>query len=130
LLQELNRRQVQLETAHAMLLRHHELTQELEYRQQRSVHMLREEQLRQQHQTELTNQHEYTQRSERELRKKHAMELKQQPKSLKVICIFNYFPSMRKYIKLISNENKLRQKFTFDCKRGIFCFQKGFIVIL
>lgn len=66
-----------------MLLRHHELTQELEYRQQRSVHMLREEQLRRQHQTELGNQHEYTQRAERELRKKHAVELKQQPKSLK-----------------------------------------------
>lgn len=83
LCEELNRRQAQLETAHAMLLRHHELTQELEYRQQRSVHMLREEQLRRQHQTELGNQHEYTQRAERELRKKHAVELKQQPKSLK-----------------------------------------------
>lgn len=83
LCEELNRRQAQLETAHAMLLRHHELTQELEYRQQRAVHMLREEQLRRQHQTELSNQHEYTQRAERELRKKHAVELKQQPKSLK-----------------------------------------------
>ena len=83
LCEELNRRQAQLETAHAMLLRHHELTQELEYRQQRAVHMLREEQLRRQHQTELGNQHEYTQRAERELRKKHAVELKQQPKSLK-----------------------------------------------
>lgn len=83
LCEELNRRQAQLETAHAMLLRHHELTQELEYRQQRAVHMLREEQLRRQHQTELSNQHEYTQRAERELRKKHAIELKQQPKSLK-----------------------------------------------
>ena len=83
LCEELNRRQAQLETAHAMLLRHHELTQELEYRQQRAVHMLREEQLRRQHQTELANQHEYTQRAERELRKKHAVELKQQPKSLK-----------------------------------------------
>jgi len=83
LCEELNKRQAQLETAHAMLLRHHELTQELEYRQQRAVHMLREEQLRRQHQTELSNQHEYTQRAERELRKKHAVELKQQPKSLK-----------------------------------------------
>lgn len=83
LCEELNRRQAQLETAHAMLLRHHELTQELEYRQQRAVHMLREEQLRSQHQTELSNQHQYTQRAERELRKKHAIELKQQPKSLK-----------------------------------------------
>lgn len=80
---ELNKRQAQLEQAHSMLLRHHELTQELEYRQQRTVHQLRDEQIRKQHQTELTNQQEYTQRAERELRKKHALEVKQQPKSLK-----------------------------------------------
>ncbi|KAJ8913698.1 hypothetical protein NQ315_007415 [Exocentrus adspersus] len=42
--QELNKRQHQLEQAHAMLLRHHEKTQELEYRQQKAVHALREEQ--------------------------------------------------------------------------------------
>lgn len=43
--QELNKRQNQLEQAHAMLLRHHEKTQELEYRQQKTVHGLREEQV-------------------------------------------------------------------------------------
>lgn len=43
--QELNKRQNQLEQAHAMLLRHHEKTQELEYRQQKTVHALREEQV-------------------------------------------------------------------------------------
>lgn len=68
-----------------MLLRHHEKTQELEYRQQKAVHQLREEQIHRQHSTELQNQQDYMQRSERELRKKHALELKQQPKSLKVI---------------------------------------------
>lgn len=66
-----------------MLLRHHETTQELEYRQQRGVHQLREEQVRKQHQTELANQHEYCGRRERELHKRHAQEVKQQPKSLK-----------------------------------------------
>ncbi|KAL3271264.1 hypothetical protein HHI36_021755 [Cryptolaemus montrouzieri] len=81
--QELNKRQSQLEKAHEMLLRHHEKTRELEYKQQRAVHMLREEQVRNQHDTELANQQEYMKRSERELRKKHALELKQQPKSLK-----------------------------------------------
>ncbi|XP_044763641.1 serine/threonine-protein kinase Tao [Coccinella septempunctata] len=81
--QELNKRQSQLEKAHEMLLRHHEKTKELEYKQQKAVHMLREEQVRNQHDTELANQQEYMKRSERELRKKHAMELKQQPKSLK-----------------------------------------------
>lgn len=81
--QELNKRQSQLEKAHDMLLRHHEKTRELEYRQQRAVHILREGQVRSQHDTELANQQEYMKRSERELRKKHALELKQQPKSLK-----------------------------------------------
>ncbi|CAB3359099.1 Hypothetical predicted protein [Cloeon dipterum] len=81
--EELVKRQQQLETAHSMLLRHHEATQELEYRQQRAVHALREEQVSRQHQTELNSQREYMARTERELRKKHALELKQQPKSLK-----------------------------------------------
>lgn len=81
--QELNKRQHQLEQAHSMLLRHHEQTQELEYRQQKAVHALREEQVKNQHDTELANQAEYMKRTEREMRKKHALELKQQPKSLK-----------------------------------------------
>ncbi|CAG9559110.1 unnamed protein product [Danaus chrysippus] len=81
--EELNKRQTQLEQAHAMLLRHHEKTQELEYRQQKGVHALREEQLSNQHATELANQRDYMQRAEHELRKKHALQLKQQPKSLK-----------------------------------------------
>lgn len=81
--EELNKRQQQLEQAHAMLLRHHEKTQELEYRQQKGVHALREEQLSNQHATELSNQRDYMQRAEHELTKKHALQLKQQPKSLK-----------------------------------------------
>ncbi|KAL6428258.1 hypothetical protein ACFW04_008521 [Cataglyphis niger] len=81
--EELNKRQQQLEQAHNMLLRHHEKTQELEYRQQRAVHALREDQVHRQHTTELCNQQDYMQRAERDLRKKHALELKQQPKSLK-----------------------------------------------
>ena len=72
--QELNKRQLQLESAHNMLLRHHEMTQvkfqirfisqdfeqilsqELETKQQKSVHGLRENQLTTQHRTELGNQ--------------------------------------------------------------------------
>lgn len=80
---ELNKRQQQLEQAHSMLLRHHEKTQELEYRQQKAVHQLREEQVLRQHQIEQQNQHDYMTRAERDLKKKHALELKQQPKSLK-----------------------------------------------
>ena len=81
--QELNKRQSQCESAHSMLMRHHELTHELETKQQRAVHNLREDHVSKQHHTELTNQEEYMKRAQRELKKKHALELKQQPKSLK-----------------------------------------------
>ncbi|GAB0094768.1 Serine/threonine-protein kinase Tao [Sergentomyia squamirostris] len=80
---ELSKKQQQLEQAHGMLLKHHEKTQELEYRQQKSVHNLREDQITKQHSTELQNQKDYMDRAEKELMRKHALELKQQPKSLK-----------------------------------------------
>lgn len=81
--EELNKRQSQLESAHTMLMRHHELTHELETKQQKSVHGLREDHIFRQHSTELNNQEEYMKRAQRELKKKHALEIKQQPKSLK-----------------------------------------------
>lgn len=82
--QELNKRQTQKDLEHAMLLRHHESMQELEVRQLSTIHKMRTELIRLQHQTELTNQLEYNKRRERELRRKHVMEVRQQPKSLKV----------------------------------------------
>lgn len=83
LMSEFKKREIQLEQAHSMLLRHHENTQALEYKQQRMVHQLRDDQIRKQHSTELANQTEYNTRREIELKKKHALEHKQQPKSLK-----------------------------------------------
>lgn len=80
---ELNKRHQQLVNAHNMLIKHHEISVDLEFKQQRSVHQLRDEQIRKQHQTEQSNQLEYNARRENELRKKHALEVKQQPKSLK-----------------------------------------------
>lgn len=67
-----------------MLLRHHESMQELEFRHLGTIQKARAELIRTQHQTELTNQLEYNKRRERELRRKHVMEVRQQPKSLKV----------------------------------------------
>lgn len=67
-----------------MLLRHHESMQELEFRHLSTIQKTRAELIRLQHQTELTNQIEYNKRRERELRRKHVMEVRQQPKSLKV----------------------------------------------
>ncbi|CDQ84401.1 unnamed protein product [Oncorhynchus mykiss] len=82
--EELNKRQTQKDLEHAMLLRHHESMQELEFRQVNTIQKMRAELIRLQHQTELTNQQEYNKRRERELRRKHVMEVRQQPKSLKV----------------------------------------------
>lgn len=67
-----------------MLLRHHESTQELEFRQLALVQHTRAELIRTQHQSELANQMEYNKRREQELRQKHGVEVRQQPKSLKV----------------------------------------------
>ncbi|XP_027901516.1 serine/threonine-protein kinase TAO1 [Xiphophorus couchianus] len=81
--EELNKRQTQKDLEHAMLLRHHESMQELQFRQLNNIQKTRVELIRLQHQTELTNQQEYNKRRERELRRKHGMEVRQQPKSLK-----------------------------------------------
>ncbi|XP_029102561.1 serine/threonine-protein kinase TAO2 isoform X5 [Scleropages formosus] len=81
--EELNKKQTQKDLECAQLLRHHESTQELEFRQLALVQRTRAELIRTQHQTELTNQLEYNKRREQELRQKHAVEVRQQPKSLK-----------------------------------------------
>lgn len=71
-----------------MLIRHDESTRELEYRQLHTLQKLRMDLIRLQHQTELENQLEYNKRRERELHRKHFMELRQQPKNLKVLGAF------------------------------------------
>uniref|UniRef100_A0A8C7Y090 non-specific serine/threonine protein kinase n=1 Tax=Oryzias sinensis TaxID=183150 RepID=A0A8C7Y090_9TELE len=81
--EDLNKKQTLKDLECAMLLRHHESTQELEFRQLSVVQRTRADLIRTQHQTELTNQMEYNKRREQELRQKHAMEVRQQPKSLK-----------------------------------------------
>ncbi|XP_075949777.1 serine/threonine-protein kinase TAO2 isoform X3 [Anarhichas minor] len=81
--EELNKKQTLKDLECAMLLRHHESTQELEFRQLGLVQRTRADLIRTQHQTELTNQMEYNKRREQELRQKHAVEVRQQPKSLK-----------------------------------------------
>uniref|UniRef100_A0A8D0ABQ7 non-specific serine/threonine protein kinase n=1 Tax=Sander lucioperca TaxID=283035 RepID=A0A8D0ABQ7_SANLU len=81
--EDLNKKQTQKDLECAMLLRHHESTQELEFRQLGSVQRTRADLIRTQHQTELTNQMEYNKRREQELRQKHTIEVRQQPKSLK-----------------------------------------------
>ncbi|TTH54097.1 Serine/threonine-protein kinase TAO3 [Bagarius yarrelli] len=83
--EELNKKKTQKEMEHAMLIRHDESTKELEHRQLRTLQKLRMDLIRLQHQTELENQIEYNNRRERELHRKHVLELRQQPKNLKVM---------------------------------------------
>ncbi|XP_038619039.1 serine/threonine-protein kinase TAO3 [Tachyglossus aculeatus] len=83
--EELNKKRTQKEMEHAMLIRHDESTRELEYRQLHVLQKLRLDLIRLQHQTELENQLEYNKRRQRELHRKHGMELRQQPKNLKVM---------------------------------------------
>uniref|UniRef100_A0A8C7Z1M7 non-specific serine/threonine protein kinase n=1 Tax=Oryzias sinensis TaxID=183150 RepID=A0A8C7Z1M7_9TELE len=96
--EELNKRQTQKDLEHAMLLRHHESMQELEFRHLNTIQKTRSELTRLQHQTELLNQLEYNKKMERELRRKHAMEVRQQPKCLK------------------SKEQQIKKQFQDTCK--------------
>lgn len=83
LIEEMNTLQAQKDQAHSMLLRHHECTQDLEYKQIRGMQKLRWDQQQYQHQTEWANQMEYNKKAEMELQKKHLLELRQRPKTLK-----------------------------------------------
>eukprot|EP00794_Sanderia_malayensis_P013917 gene13917-15366_t len=83
LIEEMNTLQAQKDQAHTMLLRHHECTQDLEYKQIRGMQKLRWDQQQYQHQTEWANQMEYNKKAEMELQKKHLVELRQRPKTLK-----------------------------------------------
>lgn len=89
-MQELNKRQAQMDTAHEMLKRHHESTLALELRHLSEIHKLRDTQLSKQFHTELTNQREYTSREERSLKQRHMSQQRQQPKSLKVSWGLHY----------------------------------------
>ncbi|XP_043086874.1 serine/threonine-protein kinase TAO2 isoform X1 [Puntigrus tetrazona] len=91
--EDLNKKQTLKDLECAMLLRHHESTQELEFRQLGLVQHTRADLIRTQHQTELTNQMEYNKRREQELRQKHAVEVRQQPKSLRVSACQGEEPS-------------------------------------
>ncbi|XP_060679283.1 serine/threonine-protein kinase TAO2-like [Hemiscyllium ocellatum] len=81
---ELNKKQTHKDLECAMLLRHHESTQEQEFRHLSMVQRTRTDLIRLQHQTELSNQLDYNKRREQELRHKHVAEIRQQPKCLKV----------------------------------------------
>lgn len=83
--QEMNKLEGQKDLSHQMLIRHHECTQDMEFRHLNAVHRLRRDQQQNQHETEWKSQVEYNKRLEIELKNKHHQELKMQPKTLKVM---------------------------------------------
>ncbi|XP_047665277.1 serine/threonine-protein kinase TAO3 isoform X3 [Tachysurus fulvidraco] len=83
--EELNKKKLQKEMEHALMIRQDESTQDLERRQLECLHRLRMELVRLQHHTELENQEEYNTRRQRELHRKHALERRQQPRNLKAL---------------------------------------------
>ena len=91
----MNKLEAQKELSHQMLIRHHECTQDMEFRHLNAVHKLRRDQQQKQHNTEWSSQEEYNKRLEGELNKKHILELKMQPKTLKVIKLQGSYGSWK-----------------------------------
>lgn len=83
----MNTLQQQKDQAHQMLLRHHQCTQDLEYKQINAMHKLRLDQQSSIFENERDNQNEYNKKAEMELQKKHLLEIRQRPKTLKVILL-------------------------------------------
>ena len=83
--QNMDRRQVQLDLIHETSVRHDESIRDLEYKHLAARHHLRGELLQRQHQVELSDQREYMQRAELEQKQRHLTEAKQHPKNLKVL---------------------------------------------
>ncbi|CAB3987495.1 serine threonine- kinase TAO1-like, partial [Paramuricea clavata] len=73
----------QKDQAHEMLVRHHECTQDMEFRHLEMVQKMRLDHQKTQQSTEWSNQMEYNKRAELDLKRRHMMEQKQQPKTLK-----------------------------------------------
>lgn len=79
----------QKDQAHAMLVRHHECTQEMEFRHLEMIQKMRLDHQKTQQSTESSNQMEYNKRAELDLKRRHLMEQKQQPKTLKVSVLYS-----------------------------------------
>ncbi|XP_028396391.1 serine/threonine-protein kinase TAO3-like isoform X1 [Dendronephthya gigantea] len=81
--EEMDKLGSQKDQAHSMLVRHHECTQEMEFRHLDMIQKMRLDHQKTQQSTEWSNQMEYNKRAELDLKRRHLMEQKQQPKTLK-----------------------------------------------
>ncbi|KAK6060157.1 kinase domain protein [Cooperia oncophora] len=82
--EDLNVLERQMDNRHAMLLRHHEATRDIEVAQLKETQTMRKRHQIIQHDAESTNQTEYTRRKTEDLRKRHAIQSRQQPRELKL----------------------------------------------
>ncbi|CAI5445556.1 unnamed protein product [Caenorhabditis angaria] len=82
--EDLNVQDRQTETKHALLMRQHEMTKELEMAHSNELQATKRRHLETQHEAESNSQNEYTNRQQEELRKKHALQCRQQPRELKL----------------------------------------------
>ncbi|PIO75163.1 hypothetical protein TELCIR_02804 [Teladorsagia circumcincta] len=82
--EDLNVLERQMDNRHAMLLRHHEATRDVEVAQLKETQTMRKRHQIIQHEAESSNQTEYTRRKTEDLRKRHATQSRQQPRELKL----------------------------------------------
>ncbi|VDO24565.1 unnamed protein product [Haemonchus placei] len=82
--EDLNVLERQMDNRHAMLLRHHEATRDVEIAHLKETQTMRKRHQIIQHEAESTNQTEYTRRKTEDLRKRHANQSRQQPRELKL----------------------------------------------
>ncbi|ETN79982.1 kinase domain protein [Necator americanus] len=82
--EDLNVLERQMDNRHAMLLRHHEATRDIELSQLKEIQTMRKRHQIIQHDAESSNQTEYTRRKTDDLRKRHAIQSRQQPRELKL----------------------------------------------
>uniref|UniRef100_A0A183BQY2 non-specific serine/threonine protein kinase n=1 Tax=Globodera pallida TaxID=36090 RepID=A0A183BQY2_GLOPA len=80
---ELNIRARQIETLHALWIKHHELTRDQELSHFHAIEQLKQRHLEVQHELELNSQTDFNKRALEQKTKEHALQSKQQPRELK-----------------------------------------------
>uniref|UniRef100_A0A914H0F4 non-specific serine/threonine protein kinase n=1 Tax=Globodera rostochiensis TaxID=31243 RepID=A0A914H0F4_GLORO len=80
---ELNIRARQIETQHALLIKHHEVARDQELSHFHAIEQLKQRHLEVQHELELNSQTDFNKRALEQKTKEHALQSKQQPRELK-----------------------------------------------
>lgn len=89
----------QIETRHALLIKHHDLVKDQEFSHFKSIEETKKQHLDIQHDSEQQNQQECNKRALEEKRKEHALQSKQQPRELKVRCVISKTMAYRSVFK-------------------------------